>query len=99
MTGFIRTPILERGAAFEIFVDGRAVTAVPGESIAAALLAAGRLSFRNGPANLSIPRGVFCGMGACYGCLVTVDGVRNVRACCTPARPGQQVELNGHEQR
>ena len=37
------------------------------------------------------PRGVFCGMGVCFDCLVVVDGVPNTRACTTWVRDGMQV--------
>src|SRR5205807_2635334 len=37
------------------------------------------------------PRGIFCGIGACYDCLVTIDGVPDQRACLIPARPGSVV--------
>jgi hypothetical protein len=95
MTRFRRTALLQPGPAFEILVNGLPVTAYPGDSLAAALLAAGRLSLAAQP-DPRLPRGVFCGMGACYGCLVTVDGRPNVRSCATPAQPGQRVELGSH---
>jgi NADH dehydrogenase/NADH:ubiquinone oxidoreductase subunit G len=98
MTAFIRAALFEPAAAFEIHVDGEPVLAHAGESVAAALLAAGRLGL-SAPADPLRPRGVFCGIGACYGCLVTVDGTPNVRACATPARPGQRVELSRHAAR
>jgi NADH dehydrogenase/NADH:ubiquinone oxidoreductase subunit G len=31
-------------------------------------------------------------MGLCYECLVTVDGIPNVRACLTPVAEGMVVE-------
>jgi predicted molibdopterin-dependent oxidoreductase YjgC len=66
--------------------------AYAGESIAAVLMASGarvtRWTARAGEA-----RGYFCGMGVCQDCLVTVDGVPNVRACMTPAREGMRVEI------
>ncbi len=95
MTAFTRAPILQRGEPFDILVDGRAISAYPGESVAAALLAAGLLDLR-ADSSRALPRGVFCGMGACFNCLVTVDGVPNVRSCAERVRPGQRVELNGH---
>jgi predicted molibdopterin-dependent oxidoreductase YjgC len=82
---------VERGRALRMVVDGRALEAYEGESIAAALLAAGqkvtRWTARTGEA-----RGYFCGMGVCQDCLVTVDGLPNVRACMTPARDGLRVD-------
>ncbi len=69
--------------------DDRPVEALEGETIAAALSAAGILTFRhtlNGA-----PRGLHCGMGACQDCVVTVDGRIGQRACVTPVRGGMEV--------
>lgn len=83
---------LDRGVAFEFAFEGAAIEAFPGETIAAALLAAGlrttRLSARHGT-----PRGLYCGMGVCWECLVVVDGKPAQRACMTEARPGMRVAL------
>src|SRR5579871_4288200 len=82
---------VERPASVTITVDGRPVPAIPGESVAAALLAAGirRLgaSFRAGG-----PRGAFCFMGVCQECLVRIDG-RPVQACTTPVCAGMTIAL------
>lgn len=78
------------GAPVEISVDGRPLTAYPGESIAAALLAAGQPVFRRAP-HSGAARGMFCGIGVCFECLVTVNGVRGVRACVTPVQPGMVI--------
>lgn len=67
--------------------DGRELPARAGESLAAALLAAGVLVFRETPVS-GAPRGPLCMMGACFDCLVTVEGQENVQACLTPVRPG-----------
>jgi predicted molibdopterin-dependent oxidoreductase YjgC len=93
MPAFQRIALFEPGPAFEIWVDGTAMMAYEGETLAAALLAAGRPRFSD-PCGAVPARGVFCGMGACFSCLVTVDGRPNVRSCVTLAQPGQQVELN-----
>ncbi len=70
-------------------VDGEAIAAYEGETIAAALLAAGRRTFRHTAPGGS-PRGIFCGIGVCFDCLVTVDGSQ-IRACVTPVRDGMRV--------
>jgi predicted molibdopterin-dependent oxidoreductase YjgC len=67
--------------------DGREVPARAGESLAAALLAAGVATFRETPVT-GAPRGPLCMMGACFDCLVELDGVPNVQACMAPVRPG-----------
>ena len=80
-----------RGAPFDILVDGRPVRAYPGESVAAALLAAGVLAAGHS-ARRGEPRGFFCGMGVCWECTVRIDGARMERACTTRALPGMRVQ-------
>jgi len=77
-----------------VTVDGQAVQAYLGETVATVLLAAGRQTFRHTD-RLRAPRGLFCGMGVCFDCLVTVDGQPNVRACMTLVQPGMVVETGG----
>ncbi|MFF4606413.1 (2Fe-2S)-binding protein [Streptomyces sp. NPDC001339] len=86
------------GSPFRITFDGRAVTALPGQSVAAALWSAGILSWRTAR-NGGRPRGAFCGIGQCYECLATINGEPNRRACLVPARPGDTIatqEGHGH---
>lgn len=64
-------------------VDGRALTAEPGQTLAAALLAAG-----------DRPR-YLCGIGACFDCAVTVNGVPAQRACLLVPCDGDEVTTRG----
>lgn len=80
---------LERGAALSLTLDERTVTAYEGETVAAVLLAEGHVAVRTTPRGS--PRGVYCGMGVCFDCLVVVDGVPNTRACVTWVREGMSV--------
>jgi D-hydroxyproline dehydrogenase subunit alpha len=73
-----------------ITFDGQRVPLRPGQSIGAALVSAGIRSWRT-TRKEGRQRGMFCGIGICYDCLVTVDNLPNQRACLTPARPGMQV--------
>ncbi len=66
--------------------DGTPIDALEGETIAAALSATGVTTFRHTPSGA--PRGLHCGMGACWDCVVTVDGRIGQRACMTPAADG-----------
>ena len=75
----------------EIIVDGAVVCAREGEPIAAALMASGQLKLRHTHKSGS-PRGVFCGIGRCTDCVMTVDGQANVRTCVTPVRSGMIIE-------
>lgn len=74
--------------------DGAEITAEPGQSIAAALIAAGHRSLRDSRVG-GEPRGVFCGIGVCFDCLVVVNGRPNRRACLTEVRAGDRVERQG----
>lgn len=74
-----------------IVVDGNKVAAITGEPIAAALLAAGIRKFRVTP-RFGSPRGLFCGIGRCTDCVMTVDSQPNVRTCVTPVKDGMIVE-------
>ena len=69
--------------------DGRPVTFRPGQSIAAALTQTGERALRQTAGGAK--RGMFCGMGVCQDCLVTIDGVPNRRACMTAAASGVEV--------
>ncbi|WP_093941926.1 (2Fe-2S)-binding protein [Actinoalloteichus hoggarensis] len=75
-----------------IEVDGESVTGVRGQTLAGVLLAAGRDSWRTTSRDRR-PRGVFCGIGVCFDCIVTVNGERDVRACQRRARDGDTVTL------
>jgi predicted molibdopterin-dependent oxidoreductase YjgC len=79
-----------RGRPVRLFADGREIPAFSGESVATALLAAGIRVARE-TARGHEPRGLFCGMGVCFDCVVTVDGVPNVRACLAPVAEGMRV--------
>ncbi|MEM8997602.1 MAG: (2Fe-2S)-binding protein [Acidobacteriota bacterium] len=82
---------VRRGAPLSFTFDREEIRAFEGETIAAALVAEGRTLFRR-TARRGAPRGVFCGMGVCYDCLVQVDGRPNRQACLVPVRAGMRVE-------
>jgi predicted molibdopterin-dependent oxidoreductase YjgC len=84
------SPGVQRGQAITILVDGVPLPAYEGETIAGALLASGRRAWRH--TRHGQPRGLYCGIGLCFDCLVTVNGTPNVRACLTPVGTGMVVE-------
>jgi len=69
---------------------GRAIACRPGDTVAAALVDAGELGCRE--AADGGQRGLFCGMGVCQECVVTIDGRPWQRACMTPVRDGMAIE-------
>jgi aerobic-type carbon monoxide dehydrogenase small subunit (CoxS/CutS family) len=79
----------QRGPAVTITVDGTPIQAFLGETVAGALLASGQRAWRR--TAQGEPRGLFCGMGICFDCTVTVDGIPNVRACLTPVSDGMEI--------
>jgi D-hydroxyproline dehydrogenase subunit gamma len=80
---------LARGPELTVALDGRSVVAHAGETVATVLLAEGIDATRTTPAGE--PRGVFCGMGVCFDCLVVVDGIPNTRACMTWVADGMDI--------
>jgi predicted molibdopterin-dependent oxidoreductase YjgC len=85
--------VVQRGSPIDIDVDGAPVQAFEGETIAAALIAAGHKVLRYTASGR--PRGVFCAMGACFDCVVEVDGDPSVRSCVTPVRAGMRIRTPG----
>ena len=83
---------------YRLVVDGRPVTAAPGDAVATALLLAGIGTFRR-TAKGAAPRSAYCGMGVCFDCLVTIDGVGNRQACLESVGDGMVVETGGAARR
>ena len=90
-----RHPILdipENREKVTIYVNGEPIEAVKGEVVAAALLEAGYKTFRKTP-KYHRPRGIFCAIGRCTDCALTINGVPNVRSCVTPVEDGMQIMI------
>lgn len=77
------------GAPIHIRFEGQDIPALAGETVAAALSAAGIVAFRQTPGGA--PRGLHCGMGACFDCVVTIDGKIGQRACMAKAVDGMEI--------
>lgn len=74
------------------YVNGQPTQAYQGETIHAALIAAGYRQFRK--SKTEQPRGIFCGMGVCYECLVTIDNGPQRQACVTIVEEGMEVQID-----
>lgn len=74
-------------------VNGRAVQTARDLTVAAALLNEGVWHFRASVGGQ--PRAPLCGMGTCYECRVTIDGVAHRRACLRLVEPGMRVQTHG----
>ncbi len=88
----------EPTATVRLTWEGEEIFAAPGDSLAAALLAAGVDTFRASPVS-GAPRAPYCMMGTCFECLVNVDGRPTVQACMTEVREGMLVcrQMGGAE--
>jgi len=87
-------PILGRqspGRMLNITVDGKKIKAREGEMIIAALLNAG-VRINRFTSKYKEPRGIFCAIGQCTDCIMTVNGIPNVRTCVTPVKGEMVIE-------
>jgi aerobic-type carbon monoxide dehydrogenase small subunit (CoxS/CutS family) len=82
---------ISRGAEIKIIVDGQPVKAYEGESVAAAIYATGRRTLRT-TSKRNETRGLYCGIGVCFDCVMIIDNIPNVRSCQKLVRDGMIVE-------
>lgn len=82
--------VVRRGQQVTFLIDGETAQAFAGETVAAALYA-NRQRILRYTSRSSLARGVYCGMGVCFDCLVEIDGKPNIRACMTPVLDGMDV--------
>jgi len=78
-------------ATVTVSIDGADVQVRAGDTVAAALLAAGVHPYRASTVS-GAPRAPYCMMGVCFECLVTVDGVGNRQGCLIPVREAMRIE-------
>ncbi len=92
---------VERASPIAIVVDDVSIEAYPGETVAATLMAAGRLTLGFNWDQRA--RGPVCNMGVCYECVIetragTDEGeFRLQRACMTPVKDGMVVRTTRHQ--
>ena len=91
---FRRLPEAE-APTLTVLVEGTEVRMVPGESAAAAILLVGLSSSRIAPAT-GEPRAPYCMMGACFECLLVIDGVPSRQGCLVPVRDGMTIRRQAH---
>ncbi|MCH8206361.1 MAG: (2Fe-2S)-binding protein, partial [Chloroflexi bacterium] len=84
------TQAIDRSKTVVFEFDGRPVEAYEGDTVASALYASGVRTFSRS-FKYHRPRGLLCAGGNCANCLMTVDGVPNVRVCIEPVQGGMSV--------
>lgn len=82
----------KRGISF--WFQGKRLEALEGETIAAALLASGIRTLRVHE-ETGAPRGIYCNIGHCFECRVTVNGVPGFRGCMTPVKDDMEITPGG----
>jgi sarcosine oxidase subunit alpha len=81
---------LDREREVSFFFSGERIRAFEGDTIGSALYASGQRVFSRS-FKYHRPRGLLCCSGNCPNCMMTVDGVPNVRVCAEPVREGAVV--------
>ncbi len=81
---------IDRSHSVSFRVDGRAASGYAGDTIGSALFASGMRVFSRS-FKYHRPRGLLCCSGHCPNCMMTVDGIPNVRVCAEPLREGADV--------
>ena len=76
-----------------VIVNGKPVSVPAGSTAAAAVAVAGHSCFRNSVTGAA--RGPLCGMGICFECRVTVDGLPHRRSCQTVCAAGMEIRTDG----
>ena len=83
-------------AGVRLVIDGVEVEAAAGTSVAAAILSRGGAAAWHVRRSVSgAARGPLCGMGICFECRATVDGLTHVKTCQLPVRAGMEVRTDG----
>lgn len=90
-------PILDNDDSIEkvtIYFEGQPLIAYKGDTVASVLTSYGIKDFRY-TRKRQEPRGIYCAIGRCTDCMMTINGKPNVRACMTSIEEGMTVE-RGH---
>ena len=86
----LRIATIVRKEAVTVFVNRKETRAYKGETVLAALHAAG-YRILNRSKDIGEGRGPLCGMGVCYGCLVSINGIQNQRSCMVEVEEGMEI--------
>lgn len=88
---FTRLPELHDAAeTVTIYFSDQAIDAQSGDTVIAALLAAGHSITRTTPVS-GVLRGPFCLMGVCFECLLEINGEPNRQGCMIEVQSGMRV--------
>jgi sarcosine oxidase subunit alpha len=89
----LRLPAITRHQKLVIYINEKPYPAFQGETILAALIANGFTALRRSH-RLKEARGALCGMGVCFECAVTVNGIPNIRSCMTEVENNMRISIH-----
>ncbi len=89
----LRIGTIKRKDKVKLLVNGKEVPAYRGETLLAALIAAGYKKLKTSPLYHE-PRGPLCGMGTCFECIVTVNGIPNTQSCMTEVENNMEIKID-----
>jgi len=89
----LRIGDIKRKEKVKLAVNGKEISAYKGETLLAALVAAGYKGTKKSPLRHE-PRSALCGMGVCFECIVTVNDEPNIRSCMTEVEENMKVEID-----
>lgn len=89
----LRVKNIQRKEKLTLIVNGKEIEAYRGESLLAALMAAGYKNLKKSPVR-GEPRGALCGMGVCFECLVSINGIPNLRSCLVEVEDNLEIKIN-----
>lgn len=72
-------------------VNGKSVSVPVGATVAVAMAIAGQACRKSVTGEL---RGPLCGMGICFECRVSIDGIPHCRSCQIACQPGMDVRTD-----
>jgi D-hydroxyproline dehydrogenase subunit gamma len=79
-------------SAVTLTVNGLQVSVLAGATVAVAVAIAGQACRTSVSGE---PRGPLCGIGICYECRVSINGVAHCRSCQILCEPGMEVRTDG----
>ena len=84
--------LIDRDSVIDFEFEGRQISAYKGDTVGSAVTAVG-IDILSRSFKYHRPRGMLCAAGNCPNCLMTVDGIPNVRSCTMQVQPGMKVKI------
>jgi predicted molibdopterin-dependent oxidoreductase YjgC len=89
----LRIQNVVRKESVTLLVNGKKLTAYKGETVLSALIASGVKTLRKSSV-VAENRGALCGMGVCFECLITINGIPNCRACMVEVQDKMEIVID-----